>query len=413
MYYNNQELFKVSASTGKTQIWFAMAVDGEVVSSYGQLGGKLQVDKYVAEPKNVGRSNETDKTTQATVELQAMYKDKITNGHYFESEVEAHKASEVCRIPRKVTNFKDKKHLYENTTMYTSTKFNGSRGCVVDGNLYSKIGRKEDIKVENLKYALDTLFSNYPDDTNFDAEVYAHGLSLQRIRSAFLKPVKTDKEVIKVAKDLAKKVGDSGSFNTVEDAVLFLGYNPNEDAHELSFYVFDVPDSEGLVFEERIHKMSLLEDEVDSLGLTNYFVFEYPVLTHSNEERLKLRNKVVDEGYEGLVHYLPNGVYEYGKRSTNTLKDKPRYDAEALVTGVEVCKNGEGKLLLKACDELGNVTFKGMMKGDHQSRMFEVQKGFIGQWVTFSYEELSKAGVPTKPTVYETRLCDDKGQPLE
>jgi len=418
MYYNNQELFKVSASTGKTQIWFAMAIDGAVVSSYGQVGGKLKVDKYEAEPKNIGRSNETDKTTQAEVELQAMYKDKITNGHYFESEVEAHKASEVCRIPRKVTNFKDKKHLYEGTTMYTSTKFNGSRGCVVESNLYSKIGRREDIKVPHLKSALEVLHKVYPDCTDFDAEVYAHGLSLQRIRSAFLKPVKTDKEIIKTAKELAKKVGKGGVFLNVEDAILFLGYNPNEDALKLKFYVFDIPNDTGLKVEERVNEMIALEGRVESLMLGDCFYFEYPVLTHSNEERLKLRNKVVAEGYEGLVHCIPTGVYEYGKRSTNTLKDKPRYDAECIVLSVTKDKSGDGLLHCKTSEALNSVKFKCKMKverrdGNRYERDFETMQGLIGKWITFSYEELSTAGVPTKPVGELERLCDDKGQPLE
>jgi hypothetical protein len=54
-----------------------------------------------------------------------------------------------------------------------------------------------------------------------------------------------------------------------------------------------------------------------------------------------------------------------------------------------------------------------MMKGDHASRMYEVQEQFIGQWVTFDYEELSIDGCPTKGVVRETRLCDTAGNPLE
>lgn len=409
MFKNHQELYKVSASTGKTQVWKGWTVGDDVCSCYGQINGKMQTNTYKATPKNVGRSNETTKEEQAQVELQAMYKDQIENKHYFTSEVEAIEKAQVCRIPRKVYNYKDHKQKHVNDTMYSSIKFNGSRGCVVDGVFYSKIGRQEDIKVERLRRVVEVLGQR----ATFDAEVYAHGLSLQRIRSAWLKPVRTDKEVIKVAKDKAKNRGEVFSGKTQEDAISYLGYNPNEDAGKLKFYVFDIPTDTNKPYSERIKDMDQLRWLCSDLKLMDSFVFEYPDLTHSNEEREILLQEVVDKGYEGLVHYLPDGVYEYGKRSLNTLKAKPRYDSEALVTGVEICKNGEGKLLLKACDALGGVTFKAMMKGDHTSRMFEVQKQFIGKWVTFAYEELSDSGKPTKPVAHETRLCDAKGQPLE
>ena len=162
--------------------------------------------------------------------------------------------------------------------------------------------------------------------------------------------------------------------------------------------------------DESINKLEKLVTKKVTISMT---LAQQNKAKKEREERLKLREEWVAQGGEGMVHYDPDGVYEYGKRSSNTLKDKPRYDAEALVTGVEMCKNGEGKLLLKACDELEGVTFKAMMKGDHASRMFDVQEQFIGKWVTFAYEELSNAGKPTKPVVHETRLCDAKGQPLE
>ena len=44
----------------------------------------------------------------------------------------------------------------------------------------------------------------------------------------------------------------------------------------------------------------------------------------------------------------PNGMYEMGKRSYDMLKRKPRYSAEALVTGVEKDKSGQGVLYCQA-----------------------------------------------------------------
>ena len=147
--------------------------------------------------------------------------------------------------------------------------------------------------------------------------------------------------------------------------------------------------------------------------LANCFDICHYFPTYSHEDRMEKLIEWYEEGYEGLVHYDPQGEYEFGKRSDNTQKSKPRLDSEALVTGVALCKNKEGKLLLRCSDALDNVEFKAMMKGDHASRMYEVQGQFIGHWVTFKYEELSDKGVPTKPVVEETRLCDTSGSALE
>lgn len=50
--------FRNTAKTGKTRIW-RIGVDGDqVVTEYGELGGKMQLVSDTAEGKNVGRSNE-------------------------------------------------------------------------------------------------------------------------------------------------------------------------------------------------------------------------------------------------------------------------------------------------------------------------------------------------------------------
>ena len=398
-------LYKVSMSTGKMQEWKAWTCGAAVTSRYGQVEGKTQDSTYTAEAKNIGRSNETTPPQQALLEVAAMYRDQVDNKHYRLSEEEATTLSKSCREPRKVKNYKDHGHKMS-SILLSSKKKNGSRACVVDGVLYSKIGRAETVKVEHLRMAIQTLSEHGHGVATFDAEVYAHGLSLQRIRSAWLKPVRTDKEVEKVQRDYFKKTGK------------VLPYSPNNEAPLLKFHVFDIPTLTDAGYDNRIVWMEQLEHAVNYLGLEDCFEFIYPVETHSPEERLTLRDKWVKEGYEGSVHYEPEGVYEFGKRSGNTQKDKPRYDSEALVTGVEHCKNGDGKLLLTACDTLDNVKFKCMMKvsrrdGLDYPRKVSDMEELVGKWITFAYEELSDSGIPTKPTGEEERLCDNEGNPLE
>lgn len=410
---NKQELYKVSASTGKLQVWKGWTEGVEVFCEWGEVGGKMQQKVYTAEPKNTGRSNETSATQQAKLELAAMYQSQCDNKHYKLSQIDAVESSDVCRIPRKVTNYKDRYDKMSDVLL-TSVKLNGSRACVVDGKLYSKIGRHEDIKVDHLRKAVEKLGC-----VNFDAEVYAHGLSLQRIRSAWLKPIKTDKEIIKIANERSKKKGDVGKFKKLSEAVEYLGYHPNEDAPKLKFFVFDIPTDTDTEFDTRVMWMKELEYIVTEVHELKHCIdFLYPTRTCSHEQRMELLTKVHSDGYEGLVHYEPNGVYEYGKRSTNTCKSKPRLDGEAKVISVESDKNGEGVLSCITSDELDNVEFKCKMKverrdGNRYERDYESMLTLIGKWITFSYEELSDSGTPTKPVGECERDCDEQGRPLE
>lgn len=410
---NHQELFKVSVSTGKMQVWKGWTVRDKVICSYGQLGGKMQTSEHIASPKNVGRSNETAAVQQAILELEAMYEGQISNKHYRTTTIAAIEFANSNREPRKILDYK-KGFKKMSDTLYTSTKFNGSRACVLESQLHSKIGKPEDIKVDHLRAVVEELGVL----AHFDAEVYAHGLSLQRIRSAWLKPVKTDKEIIKFAKTRAKERGTNIVPESIKAAIEYLGYNPNDDAPQLKFYIFDIPDTTGKTYTQRLEDMKVFEAVIKERKLDIYFNFEYPVLTHSHEERMEKLTEVVELGFEGFVHYELDGIYEFGKRSDNAQKSKPRYDSEARVVGVIEDKRGNGTLECIACDALDNAKFKCVMKVDrrdgtsHPDKSYETSLELVGKWITFSYEELSDKGVPTKPVGELERDCDEEGNPL-
>ena len=413
---NKQELYKVSAATKKLQMWKGWTENEQVFCSWGEFGGKLQEKVYSAEGKNIGKVNETSGSEQALIELQAMYASQIKNKHYKCSSDEAFDAAKCCRVPRKITDYK-KRYDKMSNVLLSSVKKNGSRGCVVEGVLYSKAGLPEDIKIDRLCGALEKL-NNLGEFTTFDAEIFAEGLSLQRIRSAWLKPIKTDKEVIKVAKDYAKKLKEEFNSKKLQDAIEYLGYNPNEDAPKLKFYIFDIPDNKGVVFKDRVAIMREFEDHIKQHNLNMYFEFLYPVETKSHEERMELRDKVCFEGSEGLVHYEPEGVYEYGKRSTNTCKSKPRYDTEVVVLSVTEDKSGEGVLSCRGTKKFGYAECDCKMKvhrrdGSSVPRDYNSMLNLVGKWITMSYEELSDTGKFTKPVGELERRCDSKGNPVE
>lgn len=405
-------LCKIS-SKGKLLLWSCWAEGADVVSKYGELGGKMQENRYTAEEKNVGRSNATTPEEQAALEVTTHYTHQQDNKHYRYSKEEAEVVHQNNRIPRKLHNYKKFEHKLPDTCC-SLIKYDGSRACVVEGQLYSKIGRKEAIKVEHLRKAVE-LADTYG-FANFDAEVYAHGLSLQRIRSAWLKPVRTDKEIIQMANKRLKAQGKDIKCGDLVAAVAVLGYNPNEDAPKLRFYLFDVPVL-GVPFRVRRGLLRELFLKLADL-VPDAFKIATMYTTGSSDERLAMRNDVVAAGYEGLVHIDPEDLYGFDEKVYTALKSKPRYDAEAMVIGVERDKKGNGILLLRGADVLDNVEFKCVMKVDRRDgnsypKDYDSMKALLDCWVTFSYEDLSDLGKPTKPVGELVRKCNAAGEPLE
>lgn len=348
-------------------MWEAWCEGCEVFTKYGTEGGKMQVKSYTAKPTNIGRSNEHTAEQQAQAEVESLYHKQQDSKHY-KTTIGAAQEDADKFIPMQLQNYK--KHASKiNFPCFVQRKFNGSRRTYYNGKFLSKIGREEDNKLERLTSELESL------GWDLDGEVYAHGLSLQKIRSAALKP--------------------------------------NNDTDKLKLVVFDVP-LRGTPFFARaklLNDLKLLCEEYDTIDV------EIPTFIIDEGELQTFFDKAIKDGYEGVVVRNTDSDYEC-KRSYNTQKWKPRYDAEAKVVGVEECKNGDGKLLCVSSEALGNVKFKVMMKVDRRDgksydRSYEAMTNYVGEWITFSYEELSDKGVPTKPVGELVRKCNEKGEPNE
>jgi len=405
----NNYIYKID-NKDKVRVWKAWEEGSKVFVEHGVLDVKLQQSVYTAEAKNIGKVTETTPEQQAVIEVTALYEDQITNQHYRRSVEEAQEVKDANLIPRKILNYKDGWKKLPDRCI-TSVKLNGSRACIINGQLYSKIGRPEEVTHKLISEGIKLANANGFGD--LDCEVYAHGLSLQRIRSAWLKPVKTSKEVCEVTNKRFNLKG-SARIKCVTEAIKRLGYDPNQDAQKLKLYVFDIPAKDETGYRGRLEEVERFKTLVQTYPiLQNVFEFCEYFDTMSHEERVEKLKDVHSQGYEGLVHYDPEGVYEFGKRSSNTQKAKLRLDSEALVIDVTKDKSGQGVLLLKANDSMDNVEFKAKMKGEAESRSYEKQSQYIGKWVNYQYEELSDKGVPTKPVVICERLCDDSGRPLE
>src|ERR1035437_8211993 len=69
-------------STGAIQQWDIRVNGNEIVTTYGQVGGKLQTTtETIREGKNAGKSNETTAEQQANLEAVATWQKKLKSGY--------------------------------------------------------------------------------------------------------------------------------------------------------------------------------------------------------------------------------------------------------------------------------------------------------------------------------------------
>lgn len=349
-------------SKGDLRIWSVFTDGADVVVKHGKLGGKIQEKRYTTESKNVGKTNETTPEEQAKLEAEAKYVKQLKSG-YFPTKEEALDFQEFT--PMKAHNYKD----YSDRVVYPcymQPKLNGQR-LMIDKNgvAWSKQGEPLELPshwtgVREMAIRLGGL----------DGEVYAGlesegGLSLQRIVSAFRKP--------------------------------------NADTPKLRYWVYDIPVEKSQ--EDRRVMLAGIHN-------TDVLVVLPGMIVKNKEDGDGFYDYCVNLKYEGVVYRNPIGTYEFGKRSYNLLKRKPRQTAEAKVLSVEKDRNNWGIL---NCEMETGAKFKCQMKVDAGKKNYREHDNaleLVGKFIEFEYEELSDDGVPTKPVGVGIRELNKNLEPL-
>lgn len=341
-------------SRGELKIWEVSVDDNNIIVRHGKLGGKIQEKVTQAFGKNKGRSNETTDHEQAILEAQAKHTKQKKQG-YFETKEDALGFVEFA--PMKCLDYKD----YANKVSYpchTSPKLDGQRIMITpDGECFSKQG--ESLTLPKHWEPLREIAKEFG---GLDGEVYAGlvkngGLSLQDIISAFRKE--------------------------------------NQNTPKLKMYVYDIPDA-SLTTEQRYTKLIYLKEK--AMQHKDCLVVSKGVFVHSEEEGDVYYTLCVSKGYEGVVYRNAKGVYEFGKRSHDMIKRKPRGDIEAKVLLVNKDKNNQGLLL---CELENGVQFECLMRKDADNevnyRLYENAVSLVNKYITVAFEDYSNAGKPLKP----------------
>ena len=352
---NLPRLYKPT-KTGAIQIC-DISVSGAVVSTtFGQLDGKLQTSTYTCSPKNTGRSNERTVEQQAILEAQSKFAKKVKSGYSQELT-----STPTVQLPQKVKTYQDNKHLVSHPC-YATPKYNGLNGTywlLPDKTLkLTSRGGDELPPIPHLEPTILKMMEHFK-TTCINGELYISGESLQNITSAVKKP-----------KELSRS---------------------------LEFIPFELP----LVSAPYKDKVALLIKYI-------------PIVYITREEMLEeFYAATVGAGYEGVVIYNTDSIYQFNQRSSTVLKYKPVADAEYKILSYTTDRNGHPVF---TCETHDGKQFKVKPKGTDEERkqiITNFDSQYKNNYYKIEYEMLSDSGIPLKPVGISLRACDSNAEPLE
>ena len=352
---NLPRLYKPT-KTGAIQIC-DISVSGAVVSTtFGQLDGKLQTQEYTCSPRNLGKVNETTAEQQAILEAQSKFAKKVKSGYSQELT-----STPTVQLPQKVKTYQDNKHLVSHPC-YATPKYNGLNGTywlLPDKTLkLTSRGGDELPPIPHLEPTILKMMEHFK-TTCINGELYISGESLQNITSAVKKP-----------KELSKS---------------------------LVFIPFELP----LVSAPYKDKVALLIKYI-------------PIVYITREEMLEeFYTATVETGYEGVVIYNTDSIYQFNQRSSTVLKYKPVADAEYKILSYTTDRNGHPVF---TCETHDGKQFKVKPKGTDEERkqiIANFDSQYKNNYYKIEYEMLSDSGIPLKGIGVGLRSCDEQGNPVD
>jgi DNA ligase 1 len=390
---------------GKTKVWKASVVINasgvvETLIEFGFLGGKLQTaSRLYTVGKNIGKKNETTPYMQAISETRTKWLDKQNKEGYITTtpsnvvetnqvlyaasnndkneEPDSHNSITSQRkyfpmLANVYEPMKNKKSKGLQFPCFIQPKLDGVR-CIAYIN-----SNKQEVLLQSrtgsyfgsMTHISEMLVNSEHIRNNYilDGELYSHSMPFE--------------ELVGLVKK--KKLNS-------ED---------KEKAKMIEYHVYDIVD-ETIPFYTRCN---VLRDIVETIHSTNA---EYRNILRFVET--KMANDInefkdyfsvkIEEGYEGVMLRIPNGLYRCNYRSNSLLKYKEFFEAEYLIVGY---KEGEGRdkgTVIWICHTPDGNVFSVRPKGTIENRrlLYEEASIHIGKYLTVIYQELSENGVPRFP----------------
>ncbi|MCV0439849.1 MAG: hypothetical protein K5880_14630 [Hydrogenophaga sp.] len=350
------------AKGGDLRQWRVWSEGDTIYTEYGQVGGKLQTSEKIAEPKNIGRSNETTPEEQALSEAQSLWQYKVDR-KYSETPEGAEETLPLPMLAHGYKGTKAKKFVWPG---HTQPKLDGVRCLAERDDTDNVVLTSRQGKPWNIPHVAEQLALWLPPGTTLDGELYVHGESCQRITS------------------WAKSADPSGK-----------SYKP--ESLQLVYHVYDIPKVKGddaLPWSQRGGMLMHYLQESENV------VRVESTLAGSEDELWTIHGSYIGEGYEGAILRGMDGLYLWGYRSADLLKVKQFQDAEFRV--IEA-RDGKGKMsgcVVWTCmNDETEGTFECTMKVPmaERRRMYEERDRYMGQLLTVRFFDRTDDNIPRFP----------------
>jgi ATP-dependent DNA ligase len=324
-------------------------------TSLGNISTRMFSVPFYAEPKNVGKKNETTSQDQAVSEYTSMVaKERRLRGG-------------DRPMPMLAKTFSEQKKKLKYPLMI-QPKYDGKR-LLSDGETAWSRGNKTQL-AETVAH----IFPVETDDLILDGEL------LLPFRASV-------NQVISAAHKFHPGVSDT-----------------------LIYMVYDIYDTR-MPFVDRWDRLRKWYREI---GSKNEFIklSDARYIT-SADEGLGVHADLTDRGYEGTIWRNLDGLYLDGKRSMDLQKHKDFVDGEYLILDVVPQGGGTGERRAKfiCVDDRGNH-FESNATGDEETQLqyLSDRSSLIGKWAKIKFRELSGANeVPFHSNVLEVRDTKNGG----
>lgn len=367
-------LYKLD-SKNVVRVWNITCNDpiGTYTVTHGVNGGAMQTTTVTVQPKNVGRSNETNVTEQAELEAESKWKKQQDKGYIDSGQfnplaggcVRMLKAAKTV-LPMLAKSFKDHGHKIT-YPCFVQPKLDGIRCLVYSAHLdvpvfVSRKGKE----FEHLTHIAEVLKPALKEEKGWilDGELYSDTLDFQTITSIVRK----------------SKVR-------------------HERIHEIKYHIYDC--FEPGVDRPCEYRMVQLRRMYEACGKSPHDpVVLVPTTEINSKEEVILELEAHEQkGYEGIMLRNKWGLYEQDRRSENLQKVKSFMDEEFEIIGG---KEGKGKfegMCIFRCKTKDGKEFDVMPKGDKALRRSYLTnlKNHLGQLLTVKFFEYTVDGVPRFP----------------
>lgn len=364
-------------SKGAIQRW-EQQLNPENPSQYrtisGQVDGKLvEADWTQCEGTNIGKKNERTPEQQAIFEIEANYKKKLDKDYH--KDINNIDKAKIFK-PMLASEYSKSKFGFP---VYVQPKFDGMRCIATKDGLFTRNGKKI-VSCPHIHENLAHYWDEYP-DMIFDGELYNH-----QYKDDFNKIMSLTKKTKPTPKDLA------------------------ESKKYVQYHVYDLP---SVKYNDYSNRLSLL-----LLTLPNSDIIKKAetTLVDTQQQLDSIYELYMDNGYEGQIIRLPDGMYE-NKRSKNLIKRKEWIDSEFTLVGFEEGKgNWSGKVkkgifVLNDTKEYSEEnSFKAGVRGtmEYCEQLLRDKDMYIGTKCTVIYcPQLTPDGKPRFGRVKEFNRTDN------